>query len=163
MFLVPVAASSAVVGAGGLHAARTPFPAPAFEALSPAPLGRSSHMTVRKMLQFLFDAAPSATPAEYLEKVRSGAALLIDVRESDEWRRGVAESAALLPLSDLHRERVRWKPVLEKAGDRELLLYCASGVRSGIAARLLVGEGFRAFNAGGLSDWAGAGWPIRRP
>ncbi|HWA87682.1 MAG TPA: rhodanese-like domain-containing protein [Opitutus sp.] len=117
-------------------------------------------MTVRKMLQFVFHAAPRAVPADYFEKLRSGSALLIDVRESDEWHRGVAESAVRLPLSDLHRERVRWKPVLATAGDRELLLYCATGVRSGIAARLLVGEGFRAFNAGGLSEWAGAGWPV---
>ena len=120
------------------------------------------HMTVRKMLQFLFHSAPRATPGDYVEKLRAGSALLVDVRESDEWRRGVAESAVLLPLSDLHRDRVRWKPVLEKAGDRELLLYCATGVRSGIAARLLVGEGFHALNAGGLSDWAGAGWPVVR-
>jgi rhodanese-related sulfurtransferase len=112
------------------------------------------------MLKSLFTPAPHARPADYLEKLRSGAALLVDVRESDEWKRGVAESAALLPLSDLNRERLRWKPVLEKAGDRELLLYCASGVRSGIAARTLIGEGFRALNAGGLSDWAGAGWPV---
>ena len=120
-------------------------------------------MTVRKIMQFLFHPPPHAAPADYMDKIRAGTALLIDVRESDEWKRGVAESAALLPLSDLHRERLRWKPVLEKAGDRELLLYCVSGVRSGIAARVLAGEGFRALNAGCLSDWAGAGWPIVRP
>ena len=120
-------------------------------------------MILLRMLKSLFTPVAHATPADYLDKVRSGAALLVDVRESDEWKRGVAESAALLPLSDLNRDRARWKPFLEKAGNRELLLYCASGVRSGIAARSLAGEGFRALNAGGLSDWAGAGWQIVPP
>lgn len=117
----------------------------------------------RCMFPSIFNSEPRAVPADYLEKIRSGAALLVDVRESDEWKRGVAEGAALLPLSDLNRDRARWKSFLESVGHRELLLYCVSGVRSGIAARVLVGEGFRALNAGGLSDWTGAGWQVVSP
>ena len=46
---------------------------------------------------------------------------------------------------------------------REILLYCASGGRSGMAARMLVAEGVRAANTGGLADWLDAGWPVVKP
>lgn len=115
------------------------------------------------MLKALFKSTPSAAPTDAAARVRSGAAVLIDVREPDEWSRGVAESAVLLPLSDLTRSRVQWSPFLAQAAGRELLLYCASGARSGVAARLLASEGFRVANTGGLSDWSAAGWPITKP
>lgn len=49
------------------------------------------------------------------------------------------------------------------ARDREILLYCASGGRSGLAARLLAQEGFQAHNTGGLTNWAAADWPVVPP
>lgn len=115
------------------------------------------------MLTSLLKSTPRANPAEAALRVRSGEAILVDVREPGEWARGVAESAALLPISDLHRDRKQWTPFLARADDRELLLYCASGTRSGMAARLLAGEGHRVSNAGSIGDWASIGWPIVRP
>src|SRR6266542_930539 len=109
-------------------------------------------MTLLQMFKSLFKRIPATTPADAAPRIRSGEAVLIDVREPNEWSRGVAESAVLLPLSDLTRHRAQWTPFLAQAAGRELLLYCASGTRSGIAARLLASEGFRAANAGGLSD-----------
>jgi rhodanese-related sulfurtransferase len=103
--------------------------------------------------------APSAKvdPAKCFPRVRSGKAVLVDVREPSEWAAGVARGALLLPLSDLMGARARWNGALSGAGDRELVLYCAKGGRAGMAARVLASEGFRAVNAGGLGDWAAAG------
>lgn len=115
------------------------------------------------MRSSLFKPAPRATATEMAARVRSGEAVLVDVREPDEWLRGVAESAALLPMSDLHRERKLWTPFFAEAGDREIFVYCASGTRSGIAARLLEGEGRRVSNAGSIGEWAAIDWPIVRP
>ncbi len=120
-------------------------------------------MQILKTLKSMFTPAARVTPAEAADRVRAGTALLIDVREPSEWERGVAQGATLLPLSDLTGGRERWKPFLAETADRELLLYCASGGRSGMAARLLAGEGFRAANAGGLGEWADAGWQIAPP
>jgi len=39
----------------------------------------------------------------------------------------------------------------------------ATGGRSGMAARILVSEGVRAANTGGLADWLDAGWPVVKP
>lgn len=115
------------------------------------------------LLRALFSPAPRASPADWSARLRAGTALLVDVREPGEWSSGVADRAALLPLSDLDGPRHLWRDFLARAGDREVLLYCASGLRSGVAARTLAQEGLRAANAGGLSAWAAAGWPIVRP
>ena len=75
----------------------------------------------------------------------------------------MAERAVLLPLTDLTGRRAQWKPFLADNTGRELLLYCAAGGRSGIAARILATEGFRVANTGSLSDWIDSGWPVVQP
>ncbi len=103
-------------------------------------------------------------PAEAARRVESGQAVLVDVREPAEWAdTGVAQPAFLLPLSDLRGDRRDWAAFLKKHRDKELILYCRSGNRSGIAARLLAKEGFQVANAGGFSAWQAAGLPVRRP
>jgi len=102
------------------------------------------------------------TSAEAAQLVADGQAVLIDVREPDEWADGVAAPAELLALSDLTGSRQTWKAFLEKNRDQELILYCRSGGRSGRAAQLLAREGFHTANAGGFSDWVRAGLPTRR-
>lgn len=102
-------------------------------------------------------------PAVAAERVSDGQAILVDVREPEEWlEAGVAEAAYLLPLSDLRGEREKWTEFLREKGDRELLLYCRSGNRSGIAAEILVEEGYKIGNIGGFREWQAAGLPVRR-
>jgi rhodanese-related sulfurtransferase len=120
-------------------------------------------MNLLKMLKSLFSSAPRLHPQACSDRVRAGEALLIDVREPGEWSRGVAQGATLLPLSDLTGRRAQWGDFLTRAAGRELLVYCGSGGRSGMAARILTAEGIRAANTGGLSDWAAAGWPVVPP
>lgn len=120
-------------------------------------------MSFLTMLSSLFKPAPRANPADYGAKIRSGEALLVDIREPEEWSGGVAQSAALLPVSELRTPSPDWRNFLAQAGQREVLLYCASGARSGMAARQLQSQGVRALNAGGLADWAASGWPIVPP
>ena len=108
-------------------------------------------------------ARPSITAGEADERVKASTAVLIDVREPDEWTGGVAGPALLCSLSDLRGPRAQWKTVLEANKDKELILYCASGARSGVAASILRKEGFNAVNTGGFSDWSRAGLPVREP
>ena len=120
-------------------------------------------MNLLKMLKALLISAPCVSPAECVQRVRAGAALLIDVREPGEWTGGFAHSAALLPLSDLTGARTHWNLFLTDTASCELLLYCASGGRSGMAAHILVAKGVRAASSGGFADWLEAGWPVARP
>lgn len=108
-------------------------------------------------------AGPKIAPADAMEKVRSGAAVLIDVREPAEWGGGVVEGALLLPLSDLRGPRRSWAKPLADSKGRELVLYCRSGNRSGIAAGILEKEGWTVWNAGGFSSWQKAGQPVAIP
>jgi rhodanese-related sulfurtransferase len=116
-----------------------------------------------RLIRALFGPVPRHRAADCFERVRAGVAILIDVREPDEWAAGVAEHAVLLPLSDLSGRRERWRPFLAAHDGRELLCYCGHGVRSGMAARILAREGFRTANTGSLREWAGAGWPVVAP
>ena len=108
-------------------------------------------------------AGPSVRPADAAAKVAAGTAVLIDVREPGEWSGGVAEPARLCSFGDLRGPRAQWKAVLEENKDKELILYCASGARSGLAAGMLRQEGYHAVNAGGYGAWRSAGLPVRRP
>ena len=115
------------------------------------------------VLRPLLFGGPRITPADAAAQVSAGTAVLIDVREPSEWASGTAAPAALLSLGDLRGERREWKPYLKKNKDKLLIVYCASGVRSGVAAGILKKEGFRVANLGGFGRWASAGLPVRKP
>jgi rhodanese-related sulfurtransferase len=109
-------------------------------------------------------ARPGILPETLHAALKARTAVLVDVREPTEWlATGTAKDAALLPLSDLRGARRQWKPFLEQHRGKELLLYCRSGARSAMTARLLGREGFNARNAGSLAALDRAGWPVCRP
>jgi rhodanese-related sulfurtransferase len=114
-------------------------------------------------LRALWVRVPRRRPADAAEALRSGRAVLVDVRERGEWASGVAEGAVLLPLTDLVGRRADWDAFLRTVGEREVLLYCKAGGRSTVAAKILRQEGFVAADAGSLREWKAAGWRIRMP
>jgi NADPH-dependent 2,4-dienoyl-CoA reductase/sulfur reductase-like enzyme/rhodanese-related sulfurtransferase len=80
--------------------------------------------------------------ADWLELDRTEA-LLLDVREGDEFGRGHIPKAINLPLSQL---RSRY---LELPKDRNIWVYCAVGQRAYFAARFLTQHGYRSLNMSG--------------
>ena len=115
------------------------------------------------VLKPMFFGGRRVNPEEAAARLKAGKAVLVDVRDPGEWANGVAQPAVLLSLGDLRGERKKWKPFLEKNRGKELILYCASGMRSGMAASLLKKEGFEVSNLGGFGRWASAGLPVRKP
>lgn len=82
---------------------------------------------------------------------------LLDVREPYEFKEGHIKGARLLPLGELG------KRMNELPRDREILVVCRSGNRSGSATRQLAQAGFAAVNLkGGMIDWQRSGYPIKR-
>ena len=77
------------------------------------------------------------------ELVEKGAAIL-DVRTTEEWDRGHIDDAIHIPLGDL-KERLHEVKQL----DRPIITCCASGVRSGKAAKYLNLQNIKAVNGGG--------------
>lgn len=85
-------------------------------------------------------------------------AVLIDVRERDEFAEGHALPAVSLPLSELRGRES------EVPRDRDVLLICHLGERSLYAARHLLRQGVtRVFNVdGGTDAWGHARLPMAR-
>lgn len=103
------------------------------------------------------------TPTDAAKLVADGKAVLVDVREPAEWAEtGVANPALLLPKSDFDGAQKAWKPFLSSVGDKQVILYCRSGRRSGTVAAALAEKGVKVANAGGLKDWTDAGLPVRK-
>jgi rhodanese-related sulfurtransferase len=112
---------------------------------------------------FAADVAKIA-PADAAKLVADGKAILVDVREPDEWvETGVAQPAVLLPMSDFNGPQKLWKPFLEKNAGQEVILYCRSGHRAGLVGAKLAEKGIHVVNAGGFKDWAAAGLPVSKP
>jgi rhodanese-related sulfurtransferase len=98
--------------------------------------------------------APEVEPAEGRTLVDAGA-LLLDVRELDEWQAGHASDARFVPLGELEAR------IGELARDRRIVAICRSGARSGRATVFLRAAGFDAVNlAGGMRAWSSAGLDV---
>lgn len=103
------------------------------------------------------------TPADAARLVAAGKAVLVDVREPAEWAEtGVAKPALLLPKSDFDGAQTQWKDFLAKNGDKQVIVYCRTGRRSGVVAAALAEKGVKVANAGGLKEWTDAGLPVRQ-
>lgn len=85
-------------------------------------------------------------------------AVLVDVREADEWRAGRARGARHIPLGQLPES------LDQLPREAPVYLICASGNRSRRAAAYLQKNGFnRPVNVrGGTAAWQRAGLPIER-
>ncbi len=87
--------------------------------------------------------------------------ILLDVRESDEYVAGRLPGAVHVPRGFLELR------VEDRIPDRAkpIVVYCAAGVRSVLAARTLQEMGYEdvASLAGGISRWTDAGLPVERP
>lgn len=93
--------------------------------------------------------------ADELDQMRESA-LILDVRTPREYSSGHIEGSLNIPHTEL-RERI--DEVREAAQGRPIAALCAAGVRSNIAYRILVGNGFDAFSLSGgtqtLRQWWG--------
>lgn len=103
-------------------------------------------------------------PTEAQNLLKSGKAVLVDVREEEELREsGLADGALWMPTSKMDEEEPDWKAfkaALPK--DKKVILYCRSGARSGRVAEFLAQEGFDTENLGGFKDWSAAGLPVKK-
>ena len=94
---------------------------------------------------------PKAVTAEVLDHK----ALLVDVRENDEWDRGHAREAIHLSLNRILNGELPTKDPAKK-----IYMYCALGGRSSMAASFLQKQGLNVENLGGLGDWKRAGGAV---
>ncbi len=86
---------------------------------------------------------------------QAGEALLVDVREDDEWAHGRAPDARHVPMGKIRADTL--------PRDRPILAVCRMGGRSASITVALEGVGYEVRNvAGGMQAWAAAGLPVVR-
>ena len=118
--------------------------------------------TYRDLLAAARAAVREVSPEEVKQRLDAGGGVLIlDVREADEWSAGHLPGARHLPRGFLE-SRVEG---LAPDRDAELVLYCAAGNRSALAARTLAEMGYRRVSsmAGGYGRWHDHGFPTVKP
>ena len=97
---------------------------------------------------------PQEVPTTSVDQVPADAVLL-DVREDDEWEAGHAPQAIHIPLGEL-AERVGEVPQ-----DGDVYVVCRAGGRSARATMYLNQNGWDAVNvAGGMQVWHQQGLPL---
>ncbi len=98
--------------------------------------------------------------AEAKEKLDKGEAVMVDVREPDEYVEVHASGVRLIPVNTVIGEA---KQLRDYAGEKEVLFICKSGARSALAAEFAVAAGvddLPLFNVeGGTTAWVEAGYP----
>jgi len=109
-------------------------------------------------------AQPATKPLSAKEAVdlaNAGKIILLDVRGHDEVAAsGKAKGAVHIPLFQLQQQADPKHPEFHSSlkTDLPVAVYCASGARSEMARRALVGFGFaEVHNIGGLAHWQAAG------
>ncbi|KUI15878.1 sulfurtransferase [Mycolicibacterium acapulense] len=100
----------------------------------------------------LVQAAPRATVAELDEMLARNAVTLIDIRNLGEREAGAIPGSIQIPLAQL-RNRMGEMPT-----DKPIVVHCAGGWRSSVAASLLRANGFRKVSdlLGGYAAWVDA-------
>ncbi|PRP90469.1 putative adenylyltransferase/sulfurtransferase MoeZ [Enhygromyxa salina] len=101
------------------------------------------------------------TKARVLDSAADERPVLVDVRERDEYEQGFIPASEWIPRGFLEMKIEDLVP----DRDREVIVYCAGGVRSALGARSLAELGYSKVSsmAGGFRAWKNAGYEFERP
>ena len=124
-------------------------------------LGERNSAEIARVMTSYFRARDELEPvsrSELLDRLRAGAATVLDVRPEDEFEQGHLPGALNIPLSQLERRLAELPP------DREIVAYCRGQwcVLSFEAVAALRQHGYQARRLeDGFPEWKVAGLPIR--
>ncbi|MCW5773178.1 MAG: rhodanese-like domain-containing protein [Rhodospirillaceae bacterium] len=122
--------------------------------------------SVKEMMAAANAAVPRITADETEALLKSGKAVVVDVRDGGE----VQASGKVPGALHVSRGMLEFKadpdmPSHDKAFDKSktIILYCASGGRSALAGKVLKDMGYPDVrNLGGFKDWAEAGKQVEK-
>lgn len=123
-------------------------------------VGERNSAEIARVVASYFRARDELEPvsrSELLDRLRSGAATVLDVRPEDEFRQGHLPGALNIPLAQLERRLAELSP------DREIVAYCRGPwcVLSFEAVALLRQRGYRVRRLeDGFPEWKAAGLSV---
>ncbi|QUI24427.1 rhodanese-like domain-containing protein [Vallitalea pronyensis] len=101
------------------------------------------------MLNLFTKKFKSVTVAQAKEMMKNKNTMIVDVREPYEYASGHIKGAKLIPLGSLPDQ------LQQLDENKDIILVCASGARSGRAASFLGKRGYRVHNLmGGMMGWS---------
>lgn len=104
------------------------------------------------------ETVPTMTVHQLKQSLPTRDFQLLDVRMPAEWDMGHVPGAKYIFLPELAKKLDR----LDKS--KPVVVYCASGYRSSIAAGVLKKHGFQVWNVpGSFKAWTAAGYPVEKP
>ncbi len=111
-----------------------------------------------KVIEYTAPRYTGVSAPEVRQIISNVQPLILDVRTPGEYAQGHIAGARLLPVQIFQQEMNS----LEAYKEQPILIYCASGNRSTVAARLLIEAGYQTiYNMRyGIQDWAGRGYEI---
>ncbi len=103
---------------------------------------------------------PSLVPQEAISLINHENAIVLDVREDNEYAKGHILNSIHIPLNTLSSKLGR----LEKYRSKPIISSCLSGNRSGKACSILKKNGFENLHnlKGGISAWQNANLPLSK-
>ncbi len=118
--------------------------------------------TYSDMLQSIKASIKQVSLDDLKARIEGGEELtLVDVREKDEWRQGHIPDAVHVPRGFLEMQAASRLP----KKDATIVTYCAGGVRSAFAAKVLQDLGYTKVESAnpGFNDWKDRGFPTTKP
>ena len=123
--------------------------------------------SVKEMMEAANAQVPRITPAQAQEMMAKGNALIVDVRDAPE----VEKSGKVAGAVHVSRGMLEFRadpatPYYDMnfTKDKTVILYCASGGRSALGAKVLKDMGYaHVYNLGAFKDWAESNGPVEKP
>jgi len=123
--------------------------------------------SLKQMMEAANAAVPKITPDQAREMIGKGNTLVVDVRDAPE----VEKSGKIAGAVHVSRGMLEFRadpdsPYHDKnfVKDKTVILYCASGGRSALAAKVLKDMGYsQVYNVGAFKDWAEHGGEVEKP
>ena len=124
-------------------------------------------LSVKQMMEAANAVVPKITPGEAREMIGKGNTLVVDVRDAPELEKsGKVAGAVHVSRGMLEFRADPESPYHDKnfSKDKSVILYCASGGRSALAAKVLKDMGYQhVYNVGAFKDWAESGGAVEKP
>jgi rhodanese-related sulfurtransferase len=120
----------------------------------------SGAMLVWPLVRHRLSPVKDVGTLEATRLINSSNAVLVDLRETQEYEGGRLPKAVHIPLSQLESRSGE----LAKLKDRPVVAYCMTGNRSTAAAKVLERAGFKDVYQlrGGFRAWKDAGLPVEK-
>lgn len=117
-------------------------------------------MIIKLELESHFSKISQINAAEAVRLMDDEKLLVLDTREDKEYESGHIKGAMHIPSSKI-KDRIN---ELDKYKERAVLLYCRSGNRSNVTAKVLAKAGFSNVQnlAGGIMAWNSANLPVTK-